>query len=51
MAGQRTTQLRRPDGDGCYTFQAGHAGSIPVARSRRTRKYFEGRDAESADCR
>jgi hypothetical protein len=32
---QRTTQLSRPDDPMQYTFQAGHAGSIPVARSRK----------------
>ena len=38
---QRTTQLSRPDGPMQYTFQAGHAGSIPVARSRRQTQCFE----------
>jgi hypothetical protein len=32
-AGQRTAQLSRPDCQMQYTFQAGHAGSIPVIRS------------------
>ena len=33
MAGQRTAQLSYPDSQFQYTFQAGHAGSIPVIRS------------------
>ena len=35
IAEQRATQLRRPDGPVQYTFQAGHAGPIPVAAFRR----------------
>jgi hypothetical protein len=39
-AEQRTSQLSRPNSQAQYTFQAGHEGSIPFARSTFARSTF-----------